>query len=83
MLNQWAPSREVLAVNGHAMPDSEFRAYAEDLIVFLLDQLERHDKRHAHAQQLLGQVMESRRYRLGSALLEPAAAIARLLKERP
>ncbi len=81
MLNQWAPSREVLAVNSRAMPDLEFRAYAEDVIPFLLDQLERHDMRHAHAQQLLTKVIESRRYRLGSALLEPIAAIARSFKE--
>lgn len=83
MLNQWGPSREVLAVNAREMPDGEFRAYAEDLIAFLLDQLDRQDKRHAHAQHLLAQVTESRRYRLGHALLEPLAAVVRMLKERP
>ena len=82
MLNQWGPSREVFNVNAQEMADREFRAYAEDLIPFLLGQLDRQDQRHAHAQQLLANVMDSRRYRLGSSLLEPLGAVARLLGQR-
>lgn len=82
MLNQWGPSREVCAVNTRVMSDAEFRAYAQDMIPFLLDQLDRQDKRYAHAQQLLERVTESRRYRLGSTLLQPLGAIASLLGRR-
>jgi hypothetical protein len=82
MLNQWGPSREVCAVNAQAMSDQEFRAYAQHMIPFLLDQLDRTEKRHAHAQQLLVRVKESRRYRLGNALFEPLTAIASLLGRR-
>lgn len=80
MRNHWGPSREVLSVNAREMTDAEFRRYAEDMIGFLLDQLDRQDQRYVYVQQMMAQFLASRRYKLGSTILAPLTAIARSLK---
>ena len=80
IVSTWGPMREVLEINRRDMPALEFSEFAESAIRFLIDRIEDRERRVGQLDAELDAVRESKRYRLGSALLGPIAFLRRGLR---